>query len=124
MPERRVAQIMCQTSRGDNLADRIEFSRPRLPGMTLAEHDGRLCGERAAYAGHLDRMGKTVVDEYASRQRKHLGLVLQPPEGRREHQTVIVALEIAAHPAPRVVVILKSEALVAYQAVPVHCHEL
>ena len=56
----------------------------------------------------------------APRKRKHLSLVLQASEWRREHKSVIVALEVAARSALRVVVVFKSEALVVDQSVPVH----
>ena len=122
MAERRIAKVMSQTSGGNDLPDSVDLPRPGLRAMTLAEHDGGLGGERAAHTGHFDRMRQSVVHEDAARKRKHLRLVLQTPEWRRKHQPVIVALEVAAHSAARIVIVFKPEALVAYQAVPVHFH--
>ena len=48
-------------------------------------------------------MGQTVVDEDVSRKGKHLRLVLQPAEGRREDQPIVVALKIGALVLPLVI---------------------
>ena len=77
-------------------------------------------------------MREAVVYEDATRERKHLRLVLQAAEGGRENQTVVVAFEL--RPDSRVVrlaytqpfvmpfwmTMLLSEALVGYQLLPIH----
>ena len=115
MAERRIAKVMSQTSGGNDLPDSVDLARPGLRAMTLAEHDGGLGGERAAHTGHFHTVGEPVVHKYATGQRKYLSLVLQPPERRRKHQTVIVSQEIASGLGAPVMVVLQPETLVADQ---------
>lgn len=65
-------------------------------------------------------MGEAIVYEDAPREREHLGLVLQPSERRGENEAVEVALEVAADPLLRVVVVFETKSFVAHQLRPRH----
>ncbi len=66
-------------------------------------------------------MSQAVVHEDASRQRKHLSLVLQAPERRREHKAVVVAPEVGAGEVfLGVVIVLEPETFVVDKLVPLH----
>jgi len=65
-------------------------------------------------------MGKAVVDKDASGKRKNLSLVLQPAEGSRENQPVIIALKFAAIISSCSVIRFLSEALCREKLIPVH----
>ena len=110
--EWRVAQVVCQAGSGNNLAHVTQFVDPRLALVARHEPDGYLAGQRFAHTRHLQAVCQAVVDKDAARQRKHLCLVLQAAERRREHQSVVVALKVAANAPFGVVVVLKSQPLV------------
>ena len=62
--------------------------------MHGSEASRYVVAERHAHARHFEAVGQAVVHEDASRQREHLGLVLQPAERCREYQAVVVALKL------------------------------
>ncbi len=118
--EGRIAKIVGQTCGRHYLAEGVETVNPRFGGILAAQRKRDLARERPPHTRYFEAVGKPVVNEYASRQWKHLRLVLQPPERRREYQTVIIAQKVAAHPGLRVVIRLEAEALVANKPVPLH----
>ena len=65
-------------------------------------------------------MREAVVDKDASRQGKHLCLVLQTTERSRENQAIVIALELCAIIVALRVAMLLSEALIGYQLLPIH----
>ncbi len=89
--------------------------RPMARFYTSGLVPGDLPGNRATHTGHFHTVGEPVVHKYAAGQRKYLSLVLQPPERRRKHQTVIVSQEIASGLGAPVMVVLQPETLVADQ---------
>ena len=97
VPERRVAQVVSQTGCSHYRVDVVEFVHPRLIGIFFAQLQGNFACQRTAHARHFEAVSQTVVHKYASRQGKHLRLVLQSAERRRKHQAVVVALEVAAY---------------------------
>ena len=65
-------------------------------------------------------MREAVVNKDASRQGKHLSLVLQTTERSRENQTIVIALELCAIIVALRVAMLLPEALIRYQLLPIH----
>ena len=119
MTEGRVAQIVCQTgcrNDGSNLSEQGvgEF------GVASDELVRHVVAQGTAYAGHLERVGEAVVHEDTSRKWEHLRLVLQPAEGSREDEPVVIALEFASVVVTLGVSFLLSEPFVGYQLLPVH----
>ena len=117
--EGRVAQVVGQTGCRNNLPDLREQRALQL-GVLLHQQAGYVAAQRHADAGHLQRVGQTVVHKDTARQGEHLCLVLQAAEGRRENQPVVVALELRAVVVPLQVPLLLSQPLVRYQLLPVH----
>ena len=112
---------MGETGGGDDVADMVKQPDPRLVGIFVAQRRRDDVGHRFADTGHFDRMGQSVVDEDAARQRKDLCLVLQAAKGRREDQTVVVAAEVGAGRAfLRVVIVFEPEALIVDEFLPFH----
>ena len=109
--EGRVAHVVGQTGRRDDGAYLLE-ERAGEFGMAVAEDAPHVVAERHAHAGHLQGMGEAVVNEDAARQGEHLCLVLQPAEGSREDEAVVVALELRSVVVALGVAILLPESLV------------
>ena len=118
--KRRITQIVRQTGSRDNFADVAQFLGPRLTLVSRHESDDHLARHRLAHTRHFQAVGQAVVHKDAVGQREHLRFVLQSPEGGREHQAVIVALKIAAHPTLLIVVMFQTQSLVRDQSVPIH----
>lgn len=92
MAEGRVAHVVGQTGSGDDGAYLLEERAAQL-GVQHHEPSGDVVAQGVSHGGDLQGMGQPVVYEDASRQGKHLCLVLHSPKGGREHQAVVVALE-------------------------------
>ena len=90
--EGRVAHVVGQAGSGDDGAYLLEECAAQL-GVQHHEPAGDVVAQGVAHGGDLQGMGQPVVYEDASRQGKHLCLVLHSPERSREHQAVVVALE-------------------------------
>ncbi len=120
MSERRISKVMGKTGGRHNLTHCLKLVTPRLVAILQPEFTAYLVGKRASHRCHLHGVGQTVVNEYASRQRKHLCLILQAPERRREDQPVKIALKVTARTALGVMIILKSQTLVIDEPVPMH----
>ena len=58
--------------------------------------------------------------ENTPREREYLCLVLQPPEGGREDQSVVVAFELRPVIMTLGMPVLLTESFVGYQLLPVH----
>ena len=65
-------------------------------------------------------MREAVVDEDASRQWKHLSLVLQTAKRSRENQSVVVAFKLRPFVFSVRMKILLSEPFVRYKLLPIH----
>ena len=76
MTERRVTEVVRQHDRLDQVLVRAQRAR----------HGAR-------HLRNLERVRESIPEVIAFRVGKHLGLVLQPPEGARVHDPVAVALE-------------------------------
>jgi hypothetical protein len=88
--------------------------------MLAQERIGNGVAKAAPDACHFERVGETVVHEYASWQWKYLSLVLQSSERRREDETVVVALKFGTVVFVFCVNCLLSESFVGYELLPVH----
>ena len=93
MSEGRVAQVVCQTSRGHDGLD---------VGLALFQFWIFFCklfhrsaGDGTAYTGHFEAVGLAVVNHLCAWKGKYLGFVLQSTEGTAENDTVVVALKRA-----------------------------
>ena len=81
MSERRVAEVMgeaCRRHYITDVAEAIEYGA--VVRVARAQTDGYLTSQRSPHTRHFEAVSETVVDEDAARKRKHLGLVLEPPE--------------------------------------------
>ena len=79
MTERRIAHIVGKTGCRNNVAylGHVGLCQLRMFKQQTSRH---VIAERAAYARYFQAVCKAIMDEYASRQREHLRLVLQPTE--------------------------------------------
>jgi hypothetical protein len=82
VPERRVAEIVPQADRLDQVLVQIERA-----------------GHRARDLRDLQRVGQPRAEVVALRRYEHLRLVLQPPERLAVHDPVAIALQRRAQPA-------------------------
>ena len=65
-------------------------------------------------------MRQAGVHKIAFRHGHYLGFVLQPPESRRKHNTVVIALKLAAHRLIGTILFIRTfEALLRDQFAPV-----
>jgi hypothetical protein len=69
-------------------------------------------------------MGKTVMHKNAARQREHLGLVLQPAEGCRENETVIIPEKSRAVILMGGLNTLHAQTLCRNKSLPIHYQNL
>ena len=111
MAEGRVAQIVCQAG-GTHDGAYLLKERVFQFGTFLHDDFRHVIAQRHAHARHLQTVRESVVHEDAARQGKHLRLVLQPAEGRREDETVVVAFELGAVIVPLGMFVFLAEALV------------
>jgi hypothetical protein len=88
--------------------------------VTAGQYACGIVAHGAAYAGYLKTVGETIVNKDAAGQGKYLGLVLQPPEGGGEYQTVVVALKLRAMFCEVGVPVGMAESLGGYEALPLH----
>ena len=92
-----IAQIVGQAGGRDDVSEVVELVDPVASGIARgAQFGGDGVGHRLAHRADLERVGQAVVDEDGAREREHLRLVLKAAEGRREHQSVVVAAEVGA----------------------------
>ena len=91
MAERRIADVVRQAGGGDDGAEiaRFDILQP-MPGDDFAADHG---AQRATDATGLQAVRQAGAHVIALRQRENLGLVLQPAEGRGEHDAVVILLE-------------------------------
>lgn len=114
MSERRVTHIVGQSRR---LHYRSYLLEERAAELRMAFHQqtGHIIAERFAQRRHLKGMGQAVMYEDRARQREHLRLVLQTPEGRGIDQTVAVAFELRAVVVTLRMPVLLTKAFVRYE---------
>jgi hypothetical protein len=88
--------------------------------MSLEKLLCHIIAERHAYAGNFEGVGEAVVYEDATREGEYLSLVLQPTEGSRKDQSVIVTLELRSVVMTFGMTVLLTESFVGYQLLPIH----
>ena len=118
MTEGRVAHVVSKAGGRDDVAQFCEMRTVELR-VILQDESADVVAQAAPHTADLEAMRQPVVHEDAARQGKDLRLVLQTPEGGRENQAVVVALEF------RTVVALlssafQSQALAAQKLCPIH----
>ena len=69
---------------------------------------------------HFERVRQAVVDKNATRERKHLSLVLHAPKGRRKDEAIVVALEFGALFGGMLVAIFFAQTARRDEIVPIH----
>ena len=90
-----IAQIVCQTGGTDDGTDAFECDYV-FSAVAWDKQARHVSSQGASYAGNFEGMSETVVHKYASREGENLGLVLQPTEGGRKDESVVVALKLCA----------------------------
>ena len=120
MSERGIAKVVCKTRCADYSSDFANVGRASPFGMLAQERIGNGVAKAAPDACHFERVGETVVHEYASWQWKYLSFVLQSSERRREDEAVVVALKFGTVVFVFCVNCLLSESFVGYELLPVH----
>ena len=90
-----IAQIVCQTGGTDDGTDAFECDYV-FSAVAWDEQARYVSSQGASYAGNFEGMRETVVHKYASGKGENLGLVLQPTEGGRKDESVVVALKLSA----------------------------
>src|SRR5690606_3652682 len=93
MAEGRIADVMPDAGRGDDMAELGRAQPRQIAAMPLHDRLADLGAQRAADRGNLKRMRQPVAHIVALRQRMDLGLVLQAAEGRTEDDAIPVLLE-------------------------------
>lgn len=119
MSEGRIAQVVSQTGRGDNLSDLLKEGALQF-GVLAYELGGYIVAQRHAHTGYLEGMSQTVMNEDATREGEHLCLVLQATERGRENETIVVAFELRTVIVTLGVAILLPQSLIGYQLLPIH----
>ena len=117
--EGRIAHVVSQTGRTDNRSD-LREERVAQVGTLFQNGMRDVVAQRHAHTGHFERMRQSVMHEDTAGQGEHLCLVLQAPEGSRENQTVVVALEFRTVVVPFGVSILLSETFGSDKYFPIH----
>ena len=93
--ERRIAQIVRQTSRLHDGGDVVRGD-VRWDMLLPLQQNARLVAQTAPHAGHFDTVGQAVVRVVVLGERVHLGFPPQTAEGGRKHHAVIIRLIRAA----------------------------
>ena len=119
MSEWRIAEVVSQTC-GSHYCSYLLKQAVGKFRVSLCKYMTYVIAQRHSHRCYFKRVGEPVVDEYASRQRKHLCLVLQPAERSREYQAVVVALEFCAVIISGGMSLFLSQPFVGYQFFPVH----
>ena len=124
VPEWRIAKVVGKACCSHYLAHVEQFVGPCFMGISVAQTGSHLTGQRFAHTRHFKAVRQSVMHKYTAWQRKDLCLILQAAKWRRKYQSVIIALKVAAYAALALVIMLKPEALIAYQLIPLHrfCH--
>lgn len=121
MPKGWIPNIVQQSGALQNITDISLVLRLKIRVFYLLQNlSGDVLSQRFAKGRHFQRMGEPGADKIALIQRKHLGLVLQPPEGGAADDPVIVLLIFRsqifrAGPFP-----YRPYPLVAQQPAPLH----
>ena len=119
MPERRIAQVVSQTGRRNNTAERLEHPFGHL-GMKFAKLTRRIIAQRAPHAGNLQTVRQPVVHENTSGQREYLRLVLKATKRGREDKPIVIALELRAQFGMSLVAVLLTQTFVGDKLFPIH----
>ena len=90
-----IAQIVCQTGGTDDGTDAFECGYV-FSAVAWDEQARYVSSQGASYAGNFEGVGEAIVHKDATREGKHLGLVLQPTEGGRKDESVVVTLKFCA----------------------------
>ena len=119
LPSRRNVQTVRQTSSGYNLSYLLEKRVLQFwPFLTYGFC--YIAPKRHAYTCYLKTVGKAVVYKDASRERKHLGLVLKSAKWSRKNQSVVVAFELRPLVFPVRVEMLLPEPFIRNKLFPIH----
>ncbi len=81
MSERGIAHVVAETGGSYYVTYIRKLAEYVAVSVFTAEAYGDLIGKRASHRRNLKTMCQAVMYEHAARQREHLRLVLQPPEG-------------------------------------------
>ena len=121
--KRRITQIMSKASSTHNTAKFREMRIIKFGTMTQNEPTD-VVTQTATHTAHLKTVRQTIVNKDASRQRKHLSLVLQTAERRRKDKAIVVTLKFSTVVIALLNVLL-TKPLAGKQRFPLHhltCH--
>ena len=114
-----IAHVVRQTGCRHDGTDAFEGGA--VGGVVLSFQSARDVGTQgAAHARNFEGVRETVVDKNATREGKHLRLVLHAPKGRGKDEPVVVALEFCALFGGMFVAIFFAQAAGRDELVPIH----
>ena len=114
-----IPQIVCQTGGTDNGADAFECDNV-FSAVAWDEQARHVSSQGASNAGNFEGMGEAIVHKDTAGEGKNLRFVLQPAEGGREDESVVVALKLSALFVGRTLGVLLSPTRRGDELIPFH----